>query len=94
MYTEPCHVGHFGAFSKAMHINGPVIHSCCLSAHGGVCILNVRLFLKHMHCKLRLRVVTVSTVPVALFSHEKNKSTRCRKNHELPMDEMITIGEV
>lgn len=23
VYTEPCHVGHFRAFSKAMHINGP-----------------------------------------------------------------------
>lgn len=32
---EPCHLGHFGALRKAMHINGLCHSRRCLSFHWG-----------------------------------------------------------
>lgn len=74
MYTEPCHVGHFGAFSKAMHINGPPQQQLLPLRSWGVgvvvvCVLTVRLFSETYALQIEnYGWLQLPPVPVALFS--------------------------
>lgn len=87
VYTEPCHVGHFGAFSRAAHINGlrNARYRLCAGGGGGDCVQTEGLYSGTYALQIEIAAgYGLASVPVAAFSHNKTRSLRRPKP---PMDE-------
>ena len=72
-----------------MHINGPLPQQS-LWGGGGLCTNCGALFWNICIANWDYGWLQLAQVPVALFSHNKNKRTWCWKSYELVMDEIIT----